>query len=231
MLRILKACVAAAAGVLLSTASEAAVVGVSTNSTGTAVVGDTENRAALGGTSVRYYVPLSDNSGTYGVTNSGAFGRSSDFGNGGGLLTMYLRFTGLTIGQGYNLTVRFEDLDLIGVNDPAGFLENLRVRTAAGVDISGLITTLGATPLGGGVVNGNATSQLLTLFVGAATSTQMIWRLDFQASFSSNGTNTAEYLRAELNPVPVPAALPLMVAGLAGLRFASRRKKSGVATA
>lgn len=223
-----KSCLAALAigAAAFSTAAEAAVLGVATNSTGATVVGDTENRPVLGGTSIRYFVPLGDTSGTYGVSNSGNFGRFSDSGNGGGLLTMYLRFTGLTVGQGYNLSVRFEDLDLVGVNDPAGFFENLRVRTAAGADLSGLITSLGATPLGGGSVTGNATSQLLTLFVGAATSSQMIYRLDFTAAFNANGTNTAEFLRAELNPVPVPAALPLMLAGLAGLRFASRKKKS-----
>lgn len=223
----LKSCLAAVAALAFaSSAAEAAIVGVTTNQAGTTVVGDTENRPALGGTSVRYFVPLGDTSGTYGVSNSGNFGRSADSGNGGGILTMYLRFTGLTVGQGYTLRVAFEDLDLNGVNDPAGFLENLRVRTAAGTDISGLITTLGPTPLGGGSVTGNTTSQLLTLFVGAATSTQMVWRLDFQASFAGQGTNTAEYLRAELSPVPVPAALPLMLAGLAGLGFASRKKNA-----
>lgn len=226
MLRILKACVAAAAGVLLSTASEAAVVGVSTNSTGTTVVGDTENRAALGGTAIRYFVPLGNANGTYGVSNSGNYGRFADSGNGGGVMSMWLRFTGLTIGQAGTLTIRFEDLDVTPVNDPNGFTERLNLFNSSGTSLTGLITALGATPAGGGTVSGNSTSQALTLFLGTITSTQLLLRLDFNAVFTGFGTNTAEFLRAEISQVPVPAALPLLLSGLAGLGFASRRRKA-----
>lgn len=227
MLRILKACAAAAAGVVLSTAaSEAAVLGVATNSTGTTVVGDTENRAVLGGTSIRYFVPLGDTSGTYGVSSSGNYGRSADSGNGGGTMSMWLRFTGLVVGQAATLTVKFEDLDLIGVNDPAGFTERLQIFNQGGTSLTGLITALGATPSGGGTVTGNSTSQALTLFLGTMTSSQLLLRLDFRAAFSGFGTNTAEFLRAEVSQVPIPAALPLLLSGLAGLGFAGRRRKA-----
>lgn len=223
-LRTLALSLAAAFGLAAASSAEAAIIGVTTNQAGTSTVGATENRPALGGTSIRYFIPLSDNSGTYGVSNGGTFGLNSDFGNGGGLLTMYVKFSGLTVGQLYNLIVRWEDLDLTPVNDPNGFTENLQVRRADGTNISGLITALGATPNGGGTVTGNATSQLLTLAVGAATAADMILRFDFRAAFTGNATNSAEFLRAELSPVPVPAALPLMMAGLAGLGFASRKK-------
>lgn len=227
MLRILKISLAAAACAFVAAGSaQAAVVGVTTNSTGTTVVGDTENRAALGGTSVRYFVPLGDSSGTYGVSNSGNFGRFADSGNGGGTLSMWLRFTGLTVGQAGTLTIRFEDLDLIGVNDPAGFFERLNVFNSSGTSLTGLITALGATPIGGGTVTGNSTSQALTLFLGTITTSQLLLRLDFSATFSGFGTNTAEFLRAEISQVPIPAALPLLISGLAGLGFAGRRRKA-----
>ena len=227
MLRILKSGLIAAVGAFAVAASaEAAVVGVATNSTGTTVVGDTENRAVLGGTSIRYYVPLGDASGTYGVSSSGNFGRFSDTGNGGGTLSMWLRFTGLTVGQAGTLTIKFEDLDVTPVNDPNGFTERLNLFNSSGTSLTGLITALGATPAGGGTVSGNSTSQALTLFLGTITSTQLLLRLDFNAVFTGFGTNTAEFLRAEISQVPVPAALPLLLSGLAGLGFASRRRKA-----
>lgn len=226
MLRSVKILAASALLAMSAASAHAAVVGVTTNSTGTSVVGDTENRAALGGTSVRYFIPLGDASGTYGVSSSGNFGRSADSGNGGGTLSMWLRFTGLTVGQSATLTVKFEDLDVTPVNDPGGFTERLNIFNQGGTSLSGLITALGATPVGGGTVTGNNTSQMLTLFLGTITSSQLLLRFDFTAAFTGTGTNTAEYLRAEISQVPVPAALPLLISGLAGLGFAGRRRKA-----
>lgn len=222
----LKICLAAAGFAFWAGTADAAVVGAATNAAGTVVVGSTENRAALGGQAIRYFVPLGDASGTYGVTNGGAFGTTADSGNGGGTLSMYLRFSGLTIGQTGTLTVRFEDLDVMPVNDPNGFTEQLNVFSN-GVSLTGLITAIGATPIGGGSVTGNLTSQALTLFLGTISTTQLLLRLDFVGALQTGtGTNTAEFLRAEISQVPVPAALPLLLSGIAGLGFAGRRRKA-----
>lgn len=220
-MNIVKICAAAFIAVVgAASGAQASIVGVATNSAGVGTVGETEARAAFGGAQgIRYFITLGDDDGVYGVDDGGDFGLEADSGNGGGTLSMFLRFDGLTVGQSYNLSVRFEDLDLIGASDPTGFLETLNVFNAGGSSLSGPISAIGA------LVSGDATSQLLTLFIGAATSTSLLLRLDFTASFTGNGTNTAEFLLAELRAVPVPAALPLLLSGLAGLGFASRKSR------
>lgn len=206
-------------------AANAAIVGVAVNPGNNATVGDYVTRPApLGANSIQYFVPLGDGSGTYGVTNSGNFGRVADSGNGGGTLSLFLRFTGLTIGQSYNLVTVFEDLDVLPVNDPANFTERLQIFNSSNVALTGALTSLGN--FAGGSVTGDSTAQTLVLALGAATANTLTLRLDFTANFNTNGTNTAEFLNAQLQPVPLPAAFPLMMAGVAGLGFAARRKRA-----
>jgi hypothetical protein len=211
-----------AAMLLAAPSASAGIIGVTVDPGDNSVVGQTENRAALGGEAVKYFIPLSDNSGTYGVDNGGNFGLQADSGNGGGTLSMYLMFDPINAGSQYILEVLFEDLDLVGANDPVGFLESVEVLSADGLTSlsGGVITDIG------GLIGGDAnTQQLLSLFLGAITDDPFLVRLDFVASFINNGTNTAEYLIAEITEVPLPAAVWLFFSGIAGLGFAGRNKK------
>ena len=222
----LKSFVAFLAGGMLLTISQAnaGIIGVAVdrNNIGGGQVGQTENRPALGGQeAIRYFIPLdpATGDGVYGVDNGGNYGLVADSGNGGPTLSMDLLFTPINPGALYTLDILFEDLDLDGANDPAGFLENIQVFDVIGNPITGLITDIG------GAVTGNAdTQQLLSVFLGAIMNDPFIVRLNFSASSQSGGTNTAEFLIAEINEIPLPAAVWLFFAGLAGLGFAGRKK-------
>jgi hypothetical protein len=224
-MRKLTTTIAAAIGaamLLAAPGASAGIIGVTVDPGDNSVVGQTEFRAALGGVAVKYFIPLSDTSGVYGVDNGGNFGLQSDSGNGGGTLSMYLLFEPINVGAQYVLDVVFEDLDLIGANDPVGFLESVEVLSADGLTSlsGGVVTNIG------GLINGDAnTQQLLSLFLGTITSDPFLVRLDFVASFINDGTNTAEYLIAEITEVPIPAAVWLFFSGIAGLGFAGRSKK------
>ena len=230
---LLRLAAGAAAAFAATAASAATIVGVTVDpNNGNAVVGETEARAALGGqTAVRYFIPLGGpNASTcvYGVDalpdgSGGVCGLDSDSGNGGPTLQMYLLFEPINVGAEYALDILFEDLDLAGANDPTGFLESIDVLSADGTTSlsGGPITDIASL-----LVAGNAdTQQLLTLALGVVGSNPFLIRLDFAASFISKGKNTPEFLIATITEAPLPAALPLVLAGLAGFGFAARGKK------
>lgn len=218
------AALAGATALFAAPAASAAVIGVTVDPSDNSVVGETEFRPALGDEAVRYFIPLNGNSadGIYGVDDGGQYGLTSDSGSGGPTLSMYLLFEGLNAGGAYTLDILFEDLDLAGANDPNGFFETLEVLSADGMtSFSGLITNI-TDPL----VSGDAgTQQLLSLFLGTIASESFLIRLDFTADFSGKGSNTAEFLIAEVSEVPLPAAAWLFLAGVAGFGFAGRGKK------
>jgi len=86
--------------------------------------------------SIGFYIPLnSADNGTYGIDIPGPAGEAGTFSDSksgafanNNALTMYLRFTPLApfpLASAV-LTFSFVDLDLIGVNDPAGFTETIQ---------------------------------------------------------------------------------------------------------
>ncbi|WDI31631.1 VPLPA-CTERM sorting domain-containing protein [Hyphococcus flavus] len=212
----------AAASFMAASAANAAVIGVTVDPSDNSLVGETEFRSSLGADAIRYFIPLENDSGVYGVDEGGDFGLSADSGDGGGTLSMYILFDNLNAGSEYVLDVMFEDLDLAGANDPNGFFESLQIFSADGAtSLTGLILDI-SNPLMSGDA---ATQQLLSIALGAVLTDSLVLRFDFIADASSRGTNTAEFLVAEVQEVPLPAALPLFIAGLAGLGFAGRNKK------
>lgn len=203
----------------------ASVTGVAVSGIDSATqVGSTRYRRALDGRAIRYFVPLSDNSGTYGVGNScggSGFGTCSDRGDGGGHLDLFLRFDGLNPDADGVLSVLFEDLDVAGVNDPSGFVETINVFSADGQSLTGNIDTLDSL-----FVSGDSGAQLLRLGLGLIGDNPFFVRLRFRSESEYFGRNTAEFLIAKVSEVPIPAALPLMLSGLAGIAFFRRRRKA-----
>lgn len=218
-------CALGAIALFTASAASAAVIGVTVDPNDNSLVGETEFRTALGGEAVRYFIPLNgaDTDGVYGVDDSGDYGLTSDAGSGGPTLSMYMLFDGVTAGSTYALDILFEDLDLAGANDPTGFFETLEVFSADGLtSLSGLITNISNAQVSGDA----GTQQLLSLFLGTIAADSFVIRLDFTANFTSHGRNTPEFLIAEISEVPIPAALPLFLAGIAGFGFAARSRKT-----
>jgi hypothetical protein len=179
---------------------------------------------------IKYYIPLKDSGGTYGVgkyTCGGTgFGTCSDSGDGGGLLTMILRFSPVSKTANSTLRVIFEDLDLSGANDPVGFLERLKVQTWSAKDNKAVDLTGWIKDIGGLVTGNSSTQQILSLALGTLQTDPLYLFLQFKAQSTFNGTNTAEYLIAMVTSpdappggggeVPLPGAVALFGTVLAG---------------
>ena len=181
-----------------------------------------------------FFIPLSTaNGGVFGVTPhpGGTAGTFADTGSGASnTLTMYLMFSPVAVPAATaSLTFAFVDLDLSGVNDPNGFLENVQFFSSGGTALTPLITTIGQS--GGGTltysISGNSTSQ--TIFFPDITSivqNPFFVKLNFGSQYTSTGTNTAESLTATLvsTQVPEPSTILLMASGLLGVGLLRRRR-------
>ena len=167
--------------------AQATVIGVTVDGLGPASnpVGSTEFRTALGGTAVKYYIPLTytPSDCVYGVT----CGTSPDWGSGGTLMAMFLKFDPVSTSAVTSLEILFEDLDLIDVNDPWGFLETLEVFDSTSNSLTGgPITNISSSY----VVGNHLTQQLLTLDLGVLASTPLWLKLEFSASYVYQGASS-----------------------------------------
>ena len=181
-----------------------------------------------------FFIPLTTaNGGVFGVTPhpGGTAGTFADTGSGASnTLTMYLMFSPVSVPAATaSLTFAFVDLDLSGVNDPDGFLENVQFFSSNGTPLTPLITTNGQS--GGStltyIVTGNPTNQ--TIFFPDITSivqNPFFVSLNFGSSYTSTGTNTPESLTGTLvsTQVPEPSTILLMASGLLGLGLLRRRR-------
>ena len=150
-----------------------------------------------------------------------AGGTSADTGSGGQKMDMFLLFDPVSTAQASILTIKFEDLDLAGANDPVGFVERMDLY-----DSNGLIASFD--DIGDTYASGNGDLQMVQVPLGTLASSPFWAQLRFSAKYTGWGRNTAEYLRATIAPVPLPAALPLFGAGLTLMGIAGwRRSRTG----
>ncbi len=210
---------------------------------------------------IKYFIPLeSSYNGVYGVisTNSqscsAGAGTCSNTGSGSGsgydnadALKMNIGFdTNSAQAQSASLSLIFEDLDLIGQNDPIGFFESISLSywnwngTSFDADPHALSNgTIKEVKSDGGPKN-TASPSLVTwkLDISDINALNMssqdkggYWiQLGFGTDFNegnSIGQNTPEFLAAQLNvsAVPVPAAFWLFGTALVGFIGISRRTK------
>lgn len=167
-------------------------------------------------------------------------------------MNIFFDMSGLPESQAAELSFLFDDLDLINENDPDGFYESISLSywnwntgtnafDTTPVNVVGTITTAGVSPdpvIDAGDPN-LITWDLDLLALGALNASaqsvnQGFWiQLGFGSRYVDShgnpktGTNTSEYLAAELtvSPVPVPAAFWLFGTALIGFVGMSRRTK------
>jgi hypothetical protein len=231
----LAAATIAIAAVDTASAVPVTTVGLAVGSVGSMdEIGIKASKPDLGGDAIKYFIPLGNSGGTYGVgrykCGGTGFGTCSDTGDGGKTLKMILYFSSVSTLNPSKLTINFEDLDLHGVSDPAHFFESLNIFRAGTSLTGGWITDIG------GLITGDNDDQTLNLDLGKSTVSSLWLVLKFKATSDFIGTNTAEFLRAtiselpqEASPVPLPGALVLMgsvLTGFWGIGFRRRRARS-----
>ena len=211
-LKVLSCAVAA----LVALPAYAATVGYAVDSYGSSnAVGSTEYRPLLGDTAIEYYIPLTSG-GT--CTYGDGCGESSDTGRGGTEMSMFLRFDGLSTTSASTLNIAFEDLDLLGVNDPWWFRETVEVSHSSGS--TGLIDSI----LSPYVTGDHDTQQFLSMDLGVLASSTFFVELTFTADSRYYARNTPEYLVATITSVPLPATGLLILGAMGGIGLMARRR-------
>lgn len=176
----------------------------------------------LGAEAIEYFIPLSGGSDcVFGVS----CGLVKDSGYGGKTMSMFLLFEDVSTSVASTLNIVFEDLDLLGVNDPDWFRETLKIFEFDGGTKTALTELI--YDISSPLVSGNHdTQQTLSIDLGVLSSPSYYLELQFTAHSKKNAWNTPEYLRAEISAVPLPATGLLLIGGLAGLGAMARRRRA-----
>jgi len=176
---------------------------------------------------ISFYIPLSGgHAGTFGVGGVGLSAGSFSGNGGAGSMDMYLSFS--PTAGGTTLQLLFEDLDLIGVNDPSGFLENVAVYTFDMSSQLAFVDNVSDPEVVLANTNGLNQELQISLLSLLPLGDPFLVKLRFTAG-AIKGTNTVETLRANLigtTSVPEPASLLSFGIGQIGLGFLAVRRRS-----
>jgi hypothetical protein len=192
---------------------------------------------------VEYFIPLSESdSGVYGVDDSptcgvDGVGTCSDSGSGFGYddeskfalkMNIYFDLSNLANKDNSVLDIWFDDLDLVGINDPGWFYESVSVAGKKAGDVS--LTNIASTKTLASEIT-TATQDPFTWSLSLSSldldnTDNDVWiQLEFDSKMTITGpaSNTPEYLKATISTVPVPAAVWLFGTALIGFVGMSRR--------
>ncbi|WP_299481200.1 VPLPA-CTERM sorting domain-containing protein [uncultured Roseibium sp.] len=137
--------------------------------------------------------------------------------------SLFLGFDSVSTTSASVLNLTFQDLDLAGVNDPSRLLEQVSVFNGGG-DLLGAFTDVNDPG-----VSGDNDIQSISIALGVLPANSFFAQLDFSVQSRLKGGNTAEFLVAEIQAVPVPAALPFLMAGLGALGLMGWRRNRSAA--
>jgi len=191
---------------------------------------------------VKYYIPLNgDDSGVYGVDDSpkcgiGSVGTCSDSGSGFGYddeskfalrMNIYFDLSNLVNKDNAVLDIWFDDLDLVGINDPGWFFESVSV---SGKKAGGALTNIASTKTLASEIS-TATQDPFTWSLSLSSldldnTDNDVWiqlECDSKMTITGSASNTPEYLKATISTVPVPAAVWLFGTALIGFVGMSRK--------
>ena len=176
---------------------------------------------------IGFFIPFAGGyNGVYGVNGVGMSATTAQAPSSGSM-NMYLKFAPTTLGANM-LKLTLDDLDIIGANDPAGFLESVEIFLQDGTSLA--LIDQATDPW---VVSAPSTGLQVMQVPFTVTQNPLYIRLGFKANTNAlTGwwENTKEFMTATITPVagaavPERATLMLSMFGLLALMFVSRRRK------
>ncbi len=179
---------------------------------------------------IGFFIPFSGGyRGVYGVSGVGTSAYSGQAPSSGSM-DMFLKFAPTTLGAN-TLRLTFDDLDMIGANDPAGFLESVEIFMQDGTSLA--LFDQATDPW---VVSAPSTGIQVMQVPFTVAQNPLYIKLGFKANTNAlTGwwENTKEFMTASITPVaasvPEPMTLGLTALGLLGLVSVRRRSRASAA--